>query len=204
MTRIRQTDGKREINRHEILLGQSVERHTTRGILQFKFTITSKGPLMLSHSCCILKVLKCIMISYIITNSMEESPSCEADSISVGQEILRLLWNPRFITVFSRALHWFLSWARWFQSTFSYPMSIRSILISYSRLRPDVPSDLFRFPDQNFVWIYRISREWYMPRPSRPPWCDHPNNIWNVRVQLWSPSLCDFQHPRVTFLLFGN
>jgi hypothetical protein len=35
----------------------------------------------------------------------------------------------RFITVFTRALHWFLSWARSIQSIPSHPISLRSILI---------------------------------------------------------------------------
>jgi hypothetical protein len=35
----------------------------------------------------------------------------------------------RFITVFTRALHWSLSWARSTQSTPSHPVSLRSILI---------------------------------------------------------------------------
>jgi hypothetical protein len=35
----------------------------------------------------------------------------------------------RFNTVFTRVLHWSLSWAVWIQSTASYPISLRSILI---------------------------------------------------------------------------
>jgi len=30
----------------------------------------------------------------------------------------------RFITAFTRARHWFLSWARWIQSTISHPISL--------------------------------------------------------------------------------
>jgi len=40
----------------------------------------------------------------------------------------------------------------------------------------------FKYSDQSFVCIY-LSRECYIPRPSRPPWFCHPNNIWwSVRV----------------------
>jgi hypothetical protein len=41
----------------------------------------------------------------------------------------------RFITVFTTACHWFLSWARYIQSTPSLPISLRSILILSSHLR---------------------------------------------------------------------
>jgi hypothetical protein len=41
----------------------------------------------------------------------------------------------RFITVFTRALHWSLSWARAIQSTPSHPISLWSILILSTYLR---------------------------------------------------------------------
>jgi len=42
---------------------------------------------------------------------MEQSPSWQVNSHSAGPEIHRLLWNRRFITLFTRALYWSLSWA---------------------------------------------------------------------------------------------
>jgi hypothetical protein len=45
-----------------------------------------------------------------------------------------------FITVFTRALHWSLSWARSIQSTPSHPISIRPILILSTHLRLGLPS----------------------------------------------------------------
>jgi len=39
---------------------------------------------------------------------MDQSPS-EAESHSVIQEIPRLLWNLKYLTVFARAHHWSLS-----------------------------------------------------------------------------------------------
>jgi hypothetical protein len=41
----------------------------------------------------------------------------------------------RFITVFTRACHWSLSWARWIQSTSSHTLSVRSIMILSSHVR---------------------------------------------------------------------
>jgi hypothetical protein len=49
----------------------------------------------------------------------------------------------KFITVFARALHWSLSWARLIQYIPPHPISLRSILILSSHLRLGLPSGLF-------------------------------------------------------------
>jgi hypothetical protein len=49
----------------------------------------------------------------------------------------------RFITMFTRALHWSLSGARSIQSKPSHPISLRSILILSTHLRLGLPSGLF-------------------------------------------------------------
>jgi hypothetical protein len=49
----------------------------------------------------------------------------------------------KFITLFTRALHWFLSWTRSIQSIPSHPISLRSILILSTHLRLCLPSGLF-------------------------------------------------------------
>jgi hypothetical protein len=51
--------------------------------------------------------------------------------------------TPRFITVFTRALDWSLSWARSIQSIPSHPVYLRSILILSTHLRLRLPSGLF-------------------------------------------------------------
>jgi hypothetical protein len=50
--------------------------------------------------------------------------------------------NRRFITVFTKALQWSLSWASSTQSTPSHPISLRSILILFTHLRLGLPSGL--------------------------------------------------------------
>jgi hypothetical protein len=64
--------------------------------------------------------------------------------------VLQLLRNfeefygtQRFITVFTRALHRSLSWARYIQSIAPHPISLRSILILSIHLRLGLPSVLF-------------------------------------------------------------
>jgi hypothetical protein len=49
----------------------------------------------------------------------------------------------KFITVFTRALHLYLSWTRPVQSTTLYPISKRSILMLCIHLRLGLPSGLF-------------------------------------------------------------
>jgi hypothetical protein len=74
---------------------------------------------------------------------MELSPSWEAANCAATQELPNILWTRRFITAFTRALHWSLFWARSIQSLSSYPISLRSILILSAHLRLGIPSGLF-------------------------------------------------------------
>jgi hypothetical protein len=78
-----------------------------------------------------------------------------------------------FITVFTTARHWSLSWARCIQSTPSHPVSLTSHLCLV------LQSDLFSLGFRtNFVFISHLSHACYMPRPSRIPWFEYHNNIW--------------------------
>ena len=46
------------------------------------------------------------------SNSMQQIASVEANRFSASQEIPRILWNPKFITAFTRVCHLSLSSAR--------------------------------------------------------------------------------------------
>jgi hypothetical protein len=78
----------------------------------------------------------------------------------------------RFITVFTRAIHWYLSWARSIQSIPSHPVSLRPILILFTHLRLGLPSGLFP------SWFPPLPHSCYMPCPFHPPWLDHSNYTW--------------------------
>jgi len=55
---------------------------------------------------------------------MNRSPSWEASSLSASQGITALCGIQSFITMFTRARHWSLSWIRWIQSTTSHLISL--------------------------------------------------------------------------------
>ena len=67
---------------------------------------------------CQLQVGNCreFLLTYLLTYSMEQSPSWEANRFPASQEIPRIVWNPKFIIVFTSARHLSLSWATSIQS----------------------------------------------------------------------------------------
>jgi hypothetical protein len=100
--------------------------------------------------------------------------------------------------MFTRALHWSLSWARTVQSTPLHPMSFRSVLIWATHLRLGRPSCLFPsiFPTEILCYVPGLVQAWYMPCSSHPPWLD-------VSNLLWFSSLCNFLQSPVTSSLFS-
>jgi hypothetical protein len=73
----------------------------------------------------------------------ELSPSWGAVNCAASRELLSTYGTRRFNPVFTRALHWSLSWAISIQSTPSHSISLRSILILSTHLRLGLPSGLF-------------------------------------------------------------
>jgi hypothetical protein len=64
----------------------------------------------------------------------------------------------KFITVFTRALHWSLSWVTSIQSIPFHPISLRSILILSTHIHLGLPSSLFPsdFPT-NILHVFLLS-----------------------------------------------
>jgi hypothetical protein len=88
---------------------------------------------------------------------MEQNPSLEANSRSACQEFRYFYEIRKFMTVFTRAHHYSLSWPTSIEST-SYPISVRCILILSPRLRLCLSSGLFHsgFPT-NTLYTFVIS-----------------------------------------------
>ena len=87
--------------------------------------------------CCDLNLI------YLLTYSMEQSPSWEANGSQLVNKFPAFYRTWRFITAFTSAHHLSLSWARVIQSMPKNPTAWRSILILSSHLYLGLPSGLF-------------------------------------------------------------
>jgi hypothetical protein len=106
--------------------------------------------------------------------------------------------------MFTRALHWSLSWTRSFQSILPHPISLRSILILFTYLQLGFLSGFF---PSDFLTKILYS----FPFASTRATClaHHVTLdliiliILGEEYKLWSSSLCSFLQPPVTSSLFG-
>ena len=69
--------------------------------------------------------------AYLLTYSMEQSPSWDANRFAASQEILHILWKPKVHYRIHKFLPPILSWASSIQSIPQHPTSWRSILSSH-------------------------------------------------------------------------
>jgi hypothetical protein len=99
----------------------------------------------------------------------------------------------RFITVFTRALHWSRSWASTIQSIPHHSISLRSIVMLSCYLCLCLPSGLLSFclSHQYPICIPRRPHSCYMPCPSHSPWLDRSNYVWR-RVQVMKLLIMQF------------
>lgn len=79
-------------------------------------------------------------LTSLTVNSMHQNPSREANSSGTGQEIPPFHGTWRFITTFTRAHHYTISWVQWNQSTSLHPIYLLFVLILSSPSGP-FPSD---------------------------------------------------------------
>jgi hypothetical protein len=82
---------------------------------------------------------------------------------SKDRQLVKFSENWNFIFVFTRARHWSLSWARWIQSTPSYPVVLR-LIFNKIHLRLDLTSSLFpsAFSARKSLCIFSLHYTFYM------------------------------------------
>ena len=120
------------------------------------------------------------LLTYLLTHSMEQSPSWEANQFSANQEIPCILWNPK--------VHYHiyklpppvpvLNQINPVHAPHSTPW--RSILILSSHLHLDLPWSLsLRFHQQNPEYTSPLPHTCYMPCPPHSSQFDHLKNVWS-------------------------
>jgi hypothetical protein len=78
---------------------------------------------------CYVMFVLCLVEMWLTDRLHQAEPFWEGASPSLGQEILCLLWNQNFITIFTRAGQCIPSWDSWIQSIPSQAIPSRSILL---------------------------------------------------------------------------
>jgi hypothetical protein len=99
--------------------------------------------------------------------------------VQVPKNLLTFFGTPRFITLFTGALNWSLSWVRPNHSIPLQPTSLTSILIPLTHLYCSLPSGLsFWFSHLNPIYILLLPQLFYISCPSHPPLLNHSKYTW--------------------------
>ena len=117
--------------------------------------------------------------TYLLTYSMEQSPSWDANRFSASQRSPRILWNPKVhyrihkcpppVPILSQIdpVH---------TPTSNFLKIHLNIILLYT-------SGSSRFPYQNPIYVFPPTHTRYMPRPSHSSRFSHPNNIgWGLHI----------------------
>ena len=121
--------------------------------------------------------------TYLLTYSMEQSSS-EPNRFSAGQEIPRILWNPKVHYRIHKCPPPAPVLSSSIQSIPAHPTSWRSILILSSHLRLGLPSGLLPsgLPTKT-LYASPLPHTGYIPRQPHSSRSYHPNNIgWAVLI----------------------
>jgi len=139
---------------------------------------------LLPHPSINLLNLLTYLLTSLLTNSKEHSPSRKANYFSASQETPHILWNPKVhYHTHTSARQLFLSWASSIQSILPYPTSWRFILILSSHFRLGLPSGLFPSGFSTKTLYTPLTHSRYMLRPSHSSRFYHPKNTgWRVQT----------------------
>jgi len=139
-----------------------------------------------------------IITLYLLTYSMEQNPSWEANRYSDSQEIPLILWNPKIHYCVHKARHMSIPWARSIQSMPpTYFLNIHINIILPSMPGPSKWSPSFRFPRQNHVCTYLL------PHMRHLIHLDLITRIIFGEYRTLSSSLCRLHHSHATSSLLS-
>ena len=163
------------------------------------------------------------LLTYLVTHSLQQNPSWEANRSSASQEILRILWSPKVYYCIYKYSEPVPILIQINPVNGPHPTSCRSILILSSNLHLVFPSGLFPsgFPYKT-LYTPLLSPYVLHANPSYSSWLVRPNNIrWAVQIitllLMWSspipydliflrpkysPQHPTLKHPQPTILLF--
>jgi hypothetical protein len=126
-----------------------------------------------------------IFLSYLLTYSMQHSPSWEANRFAASQEIPRILWNPKVLYCIHkcRPLVSILSQLNPVHIPTSHFLKIRLNIFFPSTPGSPQWSLSLRVFHQNPVHASPLPHTCYMPRPSHSSRFYHPHNSgWGVQI----------------------
>ena len=120
------------------------------------------------------------LLIYLLTYSVEQIPSWEANRIAASQQIPCILWNPK---VHYRSHKWpppvpILSQLDPVHVPTSHFLKIHLNIILPSTPGSSKWSFFLRFPHQNSAHASPLPHTCYMPRTFHCSWLYYPNNIW--------------------------
>jgi len=137
-------------------------------------------------------------LTYLLTHSMQHSPSWEANRFSASPEITHILWNPNVhyrihkcpppVPILSQL------------ETVHTPPTSHFLKIHLNIILPCIGLGLLsglslKFPHQNPVYNSPLPHTRYMPRPSHSSRFDQQNNIgWSVQIIKQYRSLSSTDH----------
>jgi len=138
----------------------------------------------MSNVVCHTYLLTFIWFIYLLTYSLEQTPSWEAIRFSDSQEIPRILWNPR---VYYRVYKSPPPLPILSQIIRVYALPSHFLNIHLNNIFPSSPWSSkwspIQFPHQNLVCTSPLRHTCYVPHPSHSYRFDHPNNVlWGMQI----------------------